>query len=48
MLTKVQIVNAIRRLEGIILNGETQEIRMAAYNARVAYGEMLFNRRYVY
>lgn len=48
MLTKVQIVNAMRRLDSVILDGETEEIRIAAYVQHVAYGEMLFNRQYVY
>jgi hypothetical protein len=48
MFTKTQIVNAMNRLNGIILNGETEEIRIAAYAERVQYGQMLFNHQYVY
>lgn len=48
MLTKVQIVNAMNRLDAIILDGVTEADRRAAYDLRVAYGEMLFNRQYVY
>jgi gamma-glutamyl-gamma-aminobutyrate hydrolase PuuD len=48
MLTKTQIVNAMSRLDGIILDGETEEIRVAAYAQRVQYGQMLFNHEYVY
>ena len=48
MLTKTQIVNRMNALDSIILNGATEEERLAAYNTRVAYGEMLFNRQYVY
>jgi hypothetical protein len=47
MLTKVQIVNAMNRLDDVILNGNAEE-SLAAYIEHVAYGEMLFNRQYVY
>jgi hypothetical protein len=48
MLTKTQIINAMTQLDDIVLNGETEEIRVAAYVEHVRYGDMLFNHKYVY
>jgi hypothetical protein len=47
MLTKTQIIVAMRRLDDVILNGNAEESR-AAYLEHVRYGEMLFNQQYVY
>jgi hypothetical protein len=47
MLTKTQIIVAMRNLDDVILNGNAEESR-AAYLEHVRYGEMLFNRKYVY
>jgi hypothetical protein len=47
MLTKTQIVVAMNKLDAIILDG-TPEESMAAYLKHLEYGDMLFNRKYVY
>jgi hypothetical protein len=47
MPTKTQIIVAMRKLDDVILNGNAEESR-AAYLEHVQYGEMLFNRKYVY
>ena len=48
MLTYTQIVVAMRKLDDIVLNGETEAIRVAAYEEHLRYGDMIFNHKYVY